>query len=170
MPFDDPPWTDTPSPQREQEWMPRPWLSRGAWRSSDWRLRLLAEANHEPVGMQDLLATNFAALRVVSTYSWLGLSHQGKGYGKEMRAAVLQLAFEALGAQEATSTAFTDNLASIGVSRALGYEENGSESMLRRGVASPAIRFLLTRERWLASTRMPIRVEGAERCQPLFVG
>jgi RimJ/RimL family protein N-acetyltransferase len=168
MPFDDPPWTDAPSPAREREWVQRQWLTRGAWKASDWRLRLMAEAGDEAVGMQDLMASNFSALRSVSSYSWLGRAHQGLGYGTEMRAAVLHLAFEALGATEANSEAFADNLASIGVSRRLDYEDNGRGTMLRRGVSAPSVRFRLTRERWLASRHIPVTVGGVDPCLPLF--
>jgi len=58
----------------------------------------------------------------VSTGSWLGMRHQGKGFGTEMRAAILMLAFDHLGAKTARSSAFTDNPRSLAVSRRLGYE------------------------------------------------
>ena len=51
-----------------------------------------------PVGIQDVIAANFPVLRGVDTYSWLGIDHQGQGFGREMRAAVLHLAFDGLGA------------------------------------------------------------------------
>ena len=50
-----------------------------------------------------------------------------------MRAAVLGFAFDGLGAQVAETSAFLDNAASNGVSRALGYEENGFGSLAPRG-------------------------------------
>ncbi|MBY8854139.1 GNAT family N-acetyltransferase, partial [Saccharothrix sp. MB29] len=64
---------------------------------------------------------HFPVLREVDTGSWLGLEHQGKGCGTEMRAAVLLFAFDHLGALAARSSAFDDNLPSHGVSRKLGY-------------------------------------------------
>ncbi|EQD45135.1 GCN5-related N-acetyltransferase, partial [mine drainage metagenome] len=68
-----------------------------------------------------------------STGSWLGREHQGRGFGKEMRAAILHLGFATLGAEEALTSAFSDNPASIRVTRGLGYEENGTWRAARRG-------------------------------------
>lgn len=168
MPFDDPPWTDTPSPRREREFMQRQWAARALWDATSWRLRLMAEVDGCPIGMQDLLAEEFSALGVVVTYSWLAQREQGRGYGKEMRAAILHLAFEGLGARLATSAAFHDNQPSIGVSKALGYRENGRDLALRRGVPTEEIRFAISREEWLARRRTDIRIEGLEPCLPLF--
>ena len=66
-----------------------------------------------PVGVQDLSAESFATLRTVRTGSWLGMRHQGRGIGKEMRAAILHLAFAGLGAVEANSGAWHDNTRSL---------------------------------------------------------
>ena len=68
---------------------------------------------------------NFASLRSVETGSWLGRAFQGQGLGKEMRQAILHLAFEGLGAEEAHSGAFHDNAPSLATSRSVGYAENG---------------------------------------------
>ena len=72
-------------------------------------------------------------LREVSTGSWLGQRYQGQGLGTEMRAAVLHLAFTGLGAEFATSNTFTDNAASLGVSRKLGYLPDGIQRQVIRG-------------------------------------
>ena len=79
----------------------------------------------EPIGMQDMEAEHFRAVRSVESGSWLGRAHQGRGLGREMRESMLHLAFEGLGAEEALSGAFEDNDASLATSRAIGYEENG---------------------------------------------
>ncbi|MCY1216713.1 putative succinyl-CoA transferase [compost metagenome] len=50
---------------------------------------------------------------------------QGRGFGKEMRAAVVSYAFDHLKAEVAESEAAAWNEKSLGVSRALGYELNG---------------------------------------------
>lgn len=53
-----------------------------------------------------------------------------------MRAAVLSFAFDYLGAAVAESSAATWNHQSLGVSRALGYKDNGVRSIIvRDGVA-----------------------------------
>jgi hypothetical protein len=49
------------------------------------------------------------------------------GPPEQMRAAVLDLAFEGLGAEYAVSEAFADNAASYAVSRKLGYADDGIE-------------------------------------------
>jgi RimJ/RimL family protein N-acetyltransferase len=73
-----------------------------------------------PVGMQDLIGTDFAAFGTVPTFSWLQPSFRRRGLGTEMRSAILHLAFGGLDAREASSEAFTDNEVSNAVSRALG--------------------------------------------------
>ena len=70
----------------------------------------------------------------VATGSWLGLPYQRQGLGKEMRAAVLVLAFTRLGALSAVTGAFTDNPAAVKVSRALGYRDDGQQAADRNGV------------------------------------
>ena len=49
-----------------------------------------------------------------------------------MRQAVCAFMFDCLGAAEITSRAFTDNPASLAVSRKVGYRENGVERLQRR--------------------------------------
>jgi hypothetical protein len=56
----------------------------------------------------------------------------GHGIGKELRATVLSLAFDHLGAEYATSGSFVDSPASARVSLALGYEENGRDVLSPR--------------------------------------
>ena len=85
-----------------------------------------------------------------------------------MRAAVLALAFDGLGAEVAETEAFLDNPASAGVSRSLGYQPNGFGSIAPEGVARPTERFRLTREGWLARSRPPVAIEGLESCRDMF--
>jgi hypothetical protein len=68
-----------------------------------------------------------------------------------MWAAVLTLAFEPLGAQFAITSAWSDNRASLGVSRALGYADNGVTADRRNDVAGKMAHLRLTREQWTAS-------------------
>jgi RimJ/RimL family protein N-acetyltransferase len=121
------------------------------------------------VGSQGISAANFAILRTIETGSWLGLEFQGQGIGKAMRSAVVALAFEYLGAERITSGAFFDNPASQRVSRATGYEANGTNVVVRRGVAVEQLRFILTKQSWGANeARAHTTVEGFEPCRPLF--
>jgi RimJ/RimL family protein N-acetyltransferase len=85
-----------------------------------------------------------------------------------MRTAVLHLAFDGLGAQRAESSAFEDNLASAGVSRSLGYVENGVEWGLRRGSPARLTRFVLDREAWARTDHDGLVLEGLGPCLPLL--
>ena len=118
--------------------------------------------------MQGVFAREFATFRTVGTGSWLGLDHQGQGFGKEMRQAVLALAFEGLGAEVAESEAALDNPRSAGVSRSVGYADNGIGRMAPTGVARDTHRFRMTREGWLARPRPLVAIEGLEPCLELF--
>lgn len=101
-------------------------------------------ADGEAAGMQDLIGVQFAALGTVAAFSWLGPGYRGRGIGTEMRAAALRLAFARLAAREAVA----DNHASNRVSRALGYEPNGTGWDTRRGEAALPTRWKLTGDRW----------------------
>ncbi|HEY3943086.1 MAG TPA: GNAT family protein [Acidimicrobiales bacterium] len=167
MPFTTP-WTDTPPPRFQRETLQWWWSARATWRSDDWRFTGAVFVEGEPVGVQDLSAKRFSQLRTVETASWLGRAHQGRGLGKEMRAAVLHLAFAGLGATEAYSGAFSDNAASLGTSRAVGYSPNGTHLELRRGKPAPMIDLRLDRAAWLARRRDDIEVVGLESCRDMF--
>ncbi|MDQ3937764.1 MAG: GNAT family N-acetyltransferase [Chloroflexota bacterium] len=162
------PWTDVPSPEFERSFMQYHWGTRSQWRPDNWALDLGVWADGRLVGSQGIGAISFGVLRTVATGSWLGRDFQRRGIGREMRAAVLALGFDHLGAQWATSGAFTDNPSSAAVSRALGYQENGRERLAPRGVAKELVRYLLTAEQWRARERPPIEVTGLERSLALF--
>jgi len=120
------------------------------------------------VGSQDMHAQDFGILRTAETGSWLGREHQGRGIGKEMRAAVLHLAFAGLGAVIVRSAPFADNAASLSVSRAMGYVIDGEELTLRRGTASRHIRQRLERHEWERRRRDNVVIEGLEPCLPIL--
>ena len=101
------------------------WRNAGLWQPSSWVLQLVVLHDGEPIGLQGLEADDLPGRGVVDTHSWLVASARGKGFGKQMRAAVLELAFRHLGARWAITEAWTDNAASLGVSRSLGYVDNG---------------------------------------------
>jgi RimJ/RimL family protein N-acetyltransferase len=115
-----------------------------------------------------LLATQFPALRTVSSGSWLGLAHQGQGFGTEMRHGILHLAFEGLGARLAYSGAFFDNAASLATSQSLGYRENGRELHLRRGEPAEVVNLVLDRATWESRPRPDCTIEGLGQCLDMF--
>ena len=109
------PWTD-PSPTFVSDFLAYHHNVQERWRPEDWRLELVVFLAERPIGVQVLSATHFAQSRMTGSASWLGVAWHGRGYGTEMRAAILELAFLGLGAQVAVSGAFADNPASARVS------------------------------------------------------
>jgi RimJ/RimL family protein N-acetyltransferase len=168
LPFDDPMSLYEDSPEREWRWLRAIWAGRARVDRSWWRLYFVVLVGDEPAGVQDLTGVQFAALGTVSTFSWLGPEHRGRGIGTEMRAAVLHLAFAGLTAREAASEAFADNQASNRVSEALGYEPDGTSWATRRGEAAPLKRWKLTRDRWETTRRTDIELVGVQECLPVL--
>jgi RimJ/RimL family protein N-acetyltransferase len=123
----------------------------------------------EIVGVQDLMATNFAANREAKTGSWLGRAHQGQGIGKAMREAMLSFAFRDLDASVLFSGGFPDNDSSLGVSGALGYEEFGRSPSQRRGEPAEVVDMKLERSAWEARTHERVEVTGFENCRDFFI-
>ena len=167
MPFEIP-WTDEPPDIRPRQSLQFWWGLRANWRPGKWTLTMVVREDQTVVGVQDLVGAEFNVTREVATGSWLGKRYQGRGIGKEMRAAILHLAFAGLDAQRAISGAFEDNAASIAVSRSLGYVENGDQIKARRGKPARAIRFLLGREVWEQHRRGDIQILGLEPCLSMF--
>ncbi len=95
---------------------------------------------------------------VVTTGSWLGQEHQGRGLGTEMRAAVLTYAFEQREARVARSGAIAGNPQSLGVSRKLGYEIVGAHLVSPRGEPLDHTDVELRRERFRSP--VPVTVDG----------
>jgi RimJ/RimL family protein N-acetyltransferase len=138
------PWGTQPPALRARSVLQWHWASRGTWAVGRWTLDFAVFLDGEPVGTQGLSAVGFPVRREVATGSWLGLPYQRQGFGKEMRAAVLVLAFSHLGTLSAVTGAFTDNTAASKVSKALGYQEDGQQVADRDGVRMLAHRFRLT--------------------------
>jgi RimJ/RimL family protein N-acetyltransferase len=161
-------WSTVPSPMFERQFFQHHWSIRGSWSPEHWILNLMAELDGVPVGSQSVRGNEFAIHRTIDTGSWLGRAYQGRGLGKEMRAAALGFAFDGLGARAAETSAFLDNAASNGVSRSLGYVENGIGSLAPEGVARPTQKFRMTAEDWHARPRPPLMIDGLEACLELF--
>jgi RimJ/RimL family protein N-acetyltransferase len=138
------PWGSQEPALRARSVLQWHWSTRGDWAPQRWTLDFAVFAGGEPVGVQGLSATGFGVRREVATGSWLGLRHQRQGFGKEMRAAVLTLAFGHLGALSAVTGAFADNPAAARVSQALGYQDDGVQVTDRDGTRVMARRFRRT--------------------------
>lgn len=150
----------------------RYWDGFGSWRPEHWRLAFAVFAGTELVGCQELEADNFPVVRTVDSSSYLVEAARGRGWGRQMRAAVLALAFGPLHARAAISSAWHDNHASLGVSRALGYRDNGLSLHPRDGHpdgADTMVHVRLLRADWLAGGHGDrVRIGGFEPCRPYF--
>jgi RimJ/RimL family protein N-acetyltransferase len=161
-------WTDMPSPQLERGFMQYHWRKRAEWSVDSWTLDFGVWVDGKICGSQGIHGDGFQTFKRVGTGSYLGKHYQGRKIGLEMRAAVLSFSFDYLSAEWATSEAFMDNSASIGVSRSLGYADNGVRWMAPRGVARQEQMFLMTREMWQSRERPPIEVTGLDACRDMF--
>lgn len=162
------PWTDQPPAARARHVIQEHWRRLGTWDPEDWALELAVFHEGRPVGIQDMRGEEFAIRREVITGSWLGLEHQGRGLGTEMRAAVLHLAFAELGCQSATTMSFDDNAASLGVSGKFGYRPDGITRDVLDGKVVVSQRLRLYRDEWEARDRTPVTVAGVLPCLELF--
>ena len=166
------PWTDDPDETRGFGTYQAHVRPRGAWKPDDWYCMFGVFVDGEPVGAQDIAASNFGILREVGSGSWLAQAFHGRGLGTEMREAMLHFGFDTLGALAANSGAYVDNPSSIRVSEKCGYERNGVRAVIRsRGPNAPdgasrtraiEYRFRLERDAWLARRRYDIDVIGVD--------
>jgi RimJ/RimL family protein N-acetyltransferase len=161
-------WADRPAAEIPTLVVQRHWRKLGKWTPQRWSIDFTVLSEGTVVGQQMLYAEDFAVTGEVATGSWLGLPHHGKGIGTEMRAAVLDLAFTGLGALEACSAAFEDNLASHAVSRKLGYQDDGVDRHAVEGKLRIGRRLRLTRAEWERHRTVPVTVEGLAPCLPFF--
>jgi RimJ/RimL family protein N-acetyltransferase len=167
MPFSEP-WTRASSPELERNALQFWWSRRASLAPDNWTLQLAVFEDGVPLGVQDVGSRHFAITRTVTTGSWLVQHAQGRGVGKEMRAAVLHFAFAGLGATEAYTSAFEDNPASLGVTRALGYRPNGSAIDAREGKAVRHLEFVMPRTDWERHRRADITISGLTPCLSLL--
>jgi RimJ/RimL family protein N-acetyltransferase len=166
MPFSYP-WTDQAPDDLMRGTLQYHWSKRAQLTSSGWTVNFLVRRDGQVVGEQTLSAKNFTITREVSTGSWLGSGHQRAGFGTEMRAAVLLLAFDHLGAIAARSGAFTDNPASLRVSEKLGYRTDGTETSARRDAAATQIRLVLQAAEFIRP-EWALRVDRLDGCRTML--
>lgn len=167
MPFGEP-WTDVGPDARARSVMAYLWRQRAAWSPDEWACPLAVVVDGAPIGIQELKARHYALTREVSTGSWLGQRHQGLGWGRRAREAVLAFAFDHLDALSAVTDAHVDNEASNGVTRRIGYAEDGLNVVSVRGKRQVANRYRMTVERWRGSPRPEVTVLGLDRCRGWF--
>jgi RimJ/RimL family protein N-acetyltransferase len=144
------------------------WRAFGTWSPESWALPFVVRGGGGVVlGVQWLEGPQFGTDRVVDSSSWLVPEARGSGLGKQMRTAVLELAFGRLGAVAAVSSAVLANAASLGVSRSLGYRDTHTSVLEHSSEILQHLR--LERSAWRASGRgRAIEVSGAEAALPFF--
>ena len=156
------PWTDAPREVLIRETAKHQWRIRSGVEPENWTLNFVIKHEGVPVGMQDLTGHHFSITKTVTTGSWLSRSYQGRGLGKEMRAAVLLFAFDHLGAEVAESDAAVWNQSSLGVSHSLGYRDTGIKRVVARpGELTEAQEVRLGREQFKRPD-WNITIEGLE--------
>ena len=166
MPFNER-WSQVPSPTLERNTMQFYWRCRAEFVPASWNLNLATIVEGAVVGTTALFANEFPTLRQFETGSWLGRQFQGKGIGKEMRLASLQLGFVGFGAEFATTGAFDDNGPSLGVTGSLGYSATGRRRLVRQQLPAMMQHFELTRADFLARLRRDdISLHGVDECLP----
>ena len=69
------------------------WRSLGTWSVDSWNIVFAIRHDGALVGSQGLEGDDFLRLRTVDSWSYLGRDARGRGWGKQMRRAVLTLAF-----------------------------------------------------------------------------
>lgn len=161
------PWTDADPRYLGRGILQHFWAQRAALAPERWSVNFLVRHEGVVIGMQSLEGTDFAVTREVSSGSWIGMAHQGRGLGTEMRAAVLLFAFDHLGGVRARSQAFADNHASHRVSGKLGYRRNGTVTAVRRGLPADEVHLVLD----ATGMRRPaweLRTEGVGPCLGLL--
>jgi RimJ/RimL family protein N-acetyltransferase len=142
------------------------WKALGTWDPASWELHLAVVHDGDIIGVQTLEGDNFPALRTVDSASWLIPRARGKGVGVRMRTAALGFAFGPLGATAAISSATLDNHASLGVSRRVGYVDNGRSRIVDTGGDVAELQNLrLTADRWPGAA---VTVDNFDPCRPWF--
>jgi RimJ/RimL family protein N-acetyltransferase len=166
MPFSVP-WTDADPRDLGRRALQFFWRQRAELGPESWAINFLVRLDGRVIGTQGLTGRDFSVLREVETGSWIGMRHQGRGIGTEMRAAVLVFVFDHLGAVRARSGAFTDNAASHRVSAKLGYRPDGSWWAARRGQPAENVRLVLEPADFVRPGWTP-QFEGVDACRPLL--
>jgi RimJ/RimL family protein N-acetyltransferase len=153
------PWQTEPPQDLPRSFAQYYWRLRAEFSPERWAAPLAVLWNGMPAGVQELFGDKYLVNRTAETGSWLGRRFHGHGIGTAMRQVIAAFAFDHLDAQQVTSAAYADNLASMAVSRKVGYTENGVDIWARDGTPVPHQRFLLTRGN-LVRYEHPLTVTG----------
>jgi len=158
MPFSEP-WTLAPAAELPKNVVQYHWGRRAEFSPARWSMDLAVFFNGQLVGSQGFGTRNFLITRGGETGSWLGREFHRHGIGTAMRKVICAFIFDHLDAQFITSAAFTDNPASLAVSRKCGYRENGVHVVNRMDKAATSQQLLLEPGS-LVRYEHPLTVEG----------
>lgn len=161
------PWTDAPADELPANYVRYFGRTVAGQAAKTVNLQLVVRRAGQVVGIQALEGEDFPVARTLETGSWLARRFHGQGVGTRMRQAVCAFAFDHLGAERITSSAFLDNPASLAVSRKVGYLPNGRQWVSRRGEAAEQERLLLTPSTFVRGD--PVQVDGATEVR-VFLG
>ena len=163
------PWSDVASPELERNALQFQWRCRAETTPNHWSVNFATIVDGHVIGTTSLGGDNFPILRQFETGSWLGREFQGKGFGKEMRIASLQLGFAGFFAEFATTGAYADNGPSLGVTNSIGYVEAGRRRVVRRASPAEMIGFQMSRDHWQRHVRRDdIELFGVEAARELL--
>jgi RimJ/RimL family protein N-acetyltransferase len=132
MPFSTP-WTLAPAEELPRNTVQFHWGQRANFSVGKWGMDLAVFFDGQLVGSQGFSTRDFLITRTGETGSWLGREFHGRGIGTAMRKVICAFIFDHLDAELITSSAYTDNPSSLGVSRKCGYRENGVSIINRMG-------------------------------------
>ncbi|MBB3326326.1 GNAT family N-acetyltransferase [Microlunatus antarcticus] len=154
------PWTRTPPEQVPAMFAAHHWSERAAFSADHVSVDLAVRRGGELVGTQGFAGGAYAITRTAETGSWLAQRFQGQGIGTRMRQAVCTLLFDHLDAAEVTSAAWSDNPASLAVSRKVGYRPGDLARKVREGALALERRLVLAPEDLVRGD--PVEVSGVE--------
>ncbi|MFZ4893147.1 GNAT family N-acetyltransferase [Plantibacter sp. Mn2098] len=163
------PWTAVPPTELPRNVAQFHWGLRAALTRESWHVEFAILHDGVVIGSQGVSATAFIERRTVETGSWLTRDAQGRGFGKEMRAAILLFAFDVLGAEVAETAAADWNEASIGVSRALGYTQSGQTRAARHADSPNTERYFRLERASLVRPEWTLDVSGAAAARAMLV-
>lgn len=125
--------------------------ARRSWTPQAWAFPFAVRVDGVLLGVQWLESVDWLTAREVDSSSWLVPTARGSGIGTASRRAVLSYSFGSLGAVAAISSAWAENVASLGVSRRLGYRETHRTPHRHGPRAGELVYLRLTRAEWDAS-------------------
>ena len=159
-------WTDLRGEAFDQGFLQFYWGTRASWKVERWSLPFAVHLEGQPIGVQELSATNFHTNRTVDTGSWLGVRSQGQGFGTESRGG----ARVRVRPPRCRVRPFRRDRGERGIPTGLeklGYRPDGMGEVAPRGTPVREERLVLgrgdfERERW------PVAVQGFRRMSSMF--